>query len=85
MVDGTMEGDLALVPPRMPHPFGATPSSTAHVLVVIAPGVERFGYFSHLQRIALGQEPAEDLAPEQERYDVHFVDSVTWTTTRAPS
>ena len=85
VVDGTMEGDLVLVPPRMPHAFGATPSSTAEVLVVIAPGVERFGYFRHLQRIALGQEPAEDLAPEQERYDVHFVDSVTWTTTRAPS
>jgi hypothetical protein len=73
------------VPPRMLHAFGATPSSTADVLVVIAPDVERFGYFRHLQRIALGQEPAESLAPVQDRYDVHFVDSVTWTTTRAPS
>ena len=72
------------MPPRMLHAFGATPSSTADVLVVIAPDVERFGYFRHLQQIALGQEPAEDLAPEQERY-VHFVDSVTWTTTRAPT
>ena len=67
VVDGTMEGDLVPVPPRMAQAFGATPSSTAEVLVVIAPGVERFGYFRHLQRIALGQEPAEDLAPEQER------------------
>jgi quercetin dioxygenase-like cupin family protein len=53
VIDGTMEfllddrlsivapGDLVLVPPRMPHAFGATPSSTADVLVVIAPGVER--------------------------------------------
>jgi hypothetical protein len=54
------------------------------MLVVIAPGVERSD-FRHLQRIALGREPAEDLAPDQERYDVYFVDSVTWTTTRAPS
>ena len=94
VIDGSMEflldvrlsvvapGDLVLVPPRMPHAFGATPGSTADVLVLIAPGVERFGYFRHLQRIALGQEPADSLAPEQDRYDVHFTDSVTWTTTR---
>jgi hypothetical protein len=24
------------------------------------------------------------LAPEQDRYDVHFVDSGAWTTTRTP-
>jgi quercetin dioxygenase-like cupin family protein len=78
-------GDLVLVPPGMPHAFGAAPGSTADVLVVIAPGVERFGYFRHLQRIALGQEPAESLAPEQDRYDVHRIDSIIWTTTRAPS
>lgn len=69
----------------MPHAFGATPGSTADVLVVIAAGVERFGYFRQLQRIALGEEPAESLALEQDRYDVHFVDSLTWATARAPS
>ena len=42
------------------------------------------GYFRHLQRIALGQEPAESLAPVQDRYDVHFVDSGAWITTRTP-
>jgi len=94
VIDGTMEfllddrlsvvaaGDLVLVPPRLPHAFGAAPGSTADVLVVIAPGVERFGYFRHLQRIALGQESADSLASEQDRYDVHFTDSVTWTATR---
>ena len=94
VIDGTMEflldnrlsvvaaGDLVLVPPRLPHAFGATPGSTADVLVLIAPGVERFGYFRHLQRIALGQEPADSLVSEQDRYDVHFTDSVIWTTTR---
>jgi mannose-6-phosphate isomerase-like protein (cupin superfamily) len=97
VIDGSMEfllddhvstvapGDLVLVPPRMPHAFGTAPNATADVLVVIAPGVERFGYFRHLQRIALGQARAESLAPEQYRYDVHFIDSLTWTTTRAPS
>ena len=95
VIDGAMEflledrmsvvaaGDVVLVPPRMPHAFGATPGSTADVLVLIAPGVERFGYFRHLQRIALGEEPADSLVPEQDRYDVHFTDSVTWTTTRS--
>jgi mannose-6-phosphate isomerase-like protein (cupin superfamily) len=97
VIDGSMEfllddrvsivapGDLVLVPPRMPHAFGAALNATADVLVVIAPGVERFGYFRHLQRIALGQARAESLAPEQDRFDVHFIDSLTWTTTRAPS
>ena len=97
LVDGAMEfllddrvsvveaGDLVLVAPRTPHAFGAAPGSTADVVVVIAPGVERFGYFRHLRRIALGQEPAESLTPEQDRYDVHFVDSGPWTTTRNPS
>jgi mannose-6-phosphate isomerase-like protein (cupin superfamily) len=94
-IDGAMEflldnrlsvvaaGDLVLVPPRMPHAFGAAPGSTADVLVLIAPGVERFGYFRHLQRIALDQERADSLASEQDRYDVHFTDSATWTTTRS--
>jgi uncharacterized RmlC-like cupin family protein len=77
-------GDLVLVPPGMPHAFGATPSSTADVLVVIAPGAARFGDFRHLQRIARGQEPAESLAPVQDRDDVHLVDSGAWTTTRTP-
>jgi len=54
------------------------------VLVVIAPGVARFGYFRHLQRIALGQVPAESLAPVHDRYEFHFVDSGAWTTTRTP-
>jgi mannose-6-phosphate isomerase-like protein (cupin superfamily) len=96
LVDGAMEfllddrvsvvesGDLVPVPPRMPHAFGAAPGVTADVLVVIAAGVARFGYFRHLQRIALSQEPAESLAPEQDRYDLHFVDSGAWTTTRTP-
>jgi quercetin dioxygenase-like cupin family protein len=97
VIDGSMEfllddhvsvvepGDLVLVPPRMPHAFGAAPNATADVLVVIAPGVERFVYFRHLQRIALGQARAKSVAPEQDRYDVDFIDSLTWTTTRAPS
>ena len=75
-------GGLVVVPPRMPHAFGAAPATSADLLVVIAPGIERFGYFRRLQRIALGLDLAESLLPEQERYDVHLVQSAAWQTAR---
>ncbi|MCF3121204.1 cupin domain-containing protein [Streptomyces arenae] len=67
------EGGLVVVPPRMPHAFGAAPGTTAELLAVLAPGVERFGYFRALGRIQHGLEPFDGLLPEQDRYDVHFV------------
>ncbi|HEU4947278.1 MAG TPA: hypothetical protein VFT31_09000 [Kribbella sp.] len=51
-------------------------------MVVITPGVERFGYFRQLQRIASGLEPSDSLLPEQERYDVHFASDGIWRRTR---
>jgi mannose-6-phosphate isomerase-like protein (cupin superfamily) len=79
----TVEADgLVVVPPKMPHAFGAVPGSTAEALVVIAPGVERFGYFRQLKRIASGAEPWDGLLPEQERYDVHFVSDESWRRAR---
>lgn len=60
VVDGTMEffldgamttmsaGGLVVVPPRMPHAFGAAPGSTADLIAVLTPGIERFGYFRAL-------------------------------------
>ncbi|MEU7990301.1 cupin domain-containing protein [Streptosporangium canum] len=94
VLDGVMEfllgdrvttvarGDLLVVPPRTPHAFGAAPGSTAEVLVVMTPGVERFGYFRHLGRVAHGQEAADSLLAVQERYDVHFVSSAAWQAAR---
>ncbi|GAA2425415.1 cupin domain-containing protein [Streptomyces glaucus] len=79
-VDG---GGLVMVPPGLPHAFGAAPGATTDLLVVAAPGVERFGYFRRLGRIARGEETFEDLLPEQERYDVHFVDDTLWRSVRA--
>lgn len=79
-VDG---GGLVVVPPGLPHAFGAAPGATTDLLVVAAPGVERFGYFRRLGRIARGEETFEDLLPEQERYDVHFVDDTLWRSVRA--
>lgn len=71
-------GSLVVVPPGMPHAFGAAPGSSADLLVLTTPGVERFGYFRRLGRIARGLDSFERLAAEQERYDVHFVDVGDW-------
>ncbi|MEU1734489.1 cupin domain-containing protein [Streptosporangium sp. NPDC020145] len=67
-------GGLVVVPPWLPHAFGAAPGSEADVLSVLTPGVERFGYFRRLGRVQHGLEPFDGLLSEQERYDVHFVD-----------
>ena len=45
-------GDVIVVPPRMPHAFAARRGSGADLLIVIAPGVERFEYFRQLSSAA---------------------------------
>ncbi|MEU6283664.1 cupin domain-containing protein [Streptomyces sp. NPDC047028] len=75
-------GDLIIVPPDRPHAFAAAPGATADLLIVIAPGVERFEYFRHLQRIRLGELTPESLLEVQERYDNHFLKSEAWDTRR---
>lgn len=40
--------------------------------------MERFEYFRHLQRIALGGLSPESLLEVQERYDNHFPNSAVW-------
>ncbi|MFJ8646879.1 cupin domain-containing protein [Streptomyces sp. NPDC093546] len=65
-------GDLAVVPPGMPHAFRAAPGREADLLAVLTPGVERFGYFRALGRIARGEDRWENLLPRQREFDVHF-------------
>ncbi|WP_326825323.1 cupin domain-containing protein [Streptosporangium sp. NBC_01756] len=77
------KGGLVVVPPRLPHAFGAVPGVDADLLAVLTPGVERFGYFRQLARIQHGLEPFDGLLPEQERYDVHFVDAADWQSMRS--
>lgn len=91
VVDGTMEfllgdqvetvaaGGLVVVPPRLPHAFGAVAGTGADLLAVLTPGVERFGYFRRLARVQHGLEPFAGLRSEQDRYDVHFVDAERWS------
>ncbi|MFB7498218.1 cupin domain-containing protein [Streptomyces sp. NPDC056161] len=71
-------GDLVVVPPDKPHAFAAVPGSTADILIVITPGVERFEYFRHLRRIRLGEATPESLLEVQELYDNHFLRSAAW-------
>jgi quercetin dioxygenase-like cupin family protein len=90
LLDGTAEllsgeqvvtverGDLVVVPPGVPHAFAAAPGHDADILIVITPGVERFEYFRHLERIAYGKVPPESLLDVQELYDNHLVHSQAW-------
>ena len=71
-------GDLVIVPPDKPHAFAAVPEATADILIVFTPGIERFEYFRHLQRIRLGEATAESILEVQERYDNHFLKSGAW-------
>lgn len=76
-------GDLVIVPPKLAHAFGAAPGENADILIVIAPGVERFEYFRHLERIAYGKVPPQSLLDVQELYDTYFLKSPAWDRARA--
>ncbi|MGW0003488.1 cupin domain-containing protein [Nocardia grenadensis] len=71
-------GSLVVVPPGMPHAFGAAPGSPVDLLIVLTPGVQRFEYFRQLGRIRRGHADFDSLLPEQQRYDVHFLPATTW-------
>ncbi|MET8798013.1 cupin domain-containing protein [Nocardia sp. NPDC004568] len=71
-------GSLVVIPPGMPHAFGAAPGSPVDLLIVLTPGVQRFDYFRHLGRIQRGHADFDILLPEQQRYDVHFLPATTW-------
>ncbi|KOX03818.1 cupin [Streptomyces sp. NRRL B-1140] len=75
-------GDLVIVPPGKPHAFAAVPGADADLLIVLTPGVERFEYFRHLRRVALGEVAPESLLEVQELYDNHFLKSEAWENRR---
>ena len=59
------------------------PGQPADLLVVIAPGVERFEYFRQLERIGTGKQAPESLLEVQDLYDTYFLDSTAWRDARA--
>jgi quercetin dioxygenase-like cupin family protein len=71
-------GGSVVVPKLMPHAFGATPDSSARILIALMPAVERFGYFRLLDRLVKGEANVEELAASQEEYDNWFVESSQW-------
>jgi mannose-6-phosphate isomerase-like protein (cupin superfamily) len=75
-------GDLVVVPPGLAHAFAAAPGHDADILIVIAPGVERFEYFRHLERIAYGKAAPETLLDVQDLYDTYFRTSTAWDAVR---
>jgi quercetin dioxygenase-like cupin family protein len=77
-------GDLIVVPPSLAHAFAAPPSSEADLLIVLTPGIERFGYFRLLARLAKGEATLDDLLDSQNLYDNHFLDSPAWSAARQP-
>ncbi|WP_293056543.1 cupin domain-containing protein [Mycobacterium sp.] len=76
------EGDLLFVPPTITHAFAAPTGQSADVLIVLAPGVERFDYFRLLARLRDGHATIGELLDSQERFDNHFTDSAIWQQTR---
>ncbi|XVV39149.1 cupin domain-containing protein [Streptomyces sp. CA-100214] len=72
------KGGLVIVPPLLPHVFGAAEGEVADLFVVLSPGIERFDYFKRLAAISRGEEQFESLIPEQDRYDVHFENVPNW-------
>lgn len=71
-------GGSVVVPAHMPHAFGATPDSTARILIALMPGVERFEYFRLLDRLGRGEATLADLSAAQDEFDNHFVDAPAW-------
>jgi quercetin dioxygenase-like cupin family protein len=72
------QGDVIVVPPGMPHAFSTQRGTSAELLIIITPGVERFEYFRQLTRIARGEEPPESQRDVQDLYDTYFLNSPEW-------
>ena len=69
-------GDLVVVPPLTPHAFAAHPGTAADVLIVAAPGLDRFEYFRQL-----GSQPSMPPPEEfQMKFDNYFLTSSAWAT-----
>jgi hypothetical protein len=69
---------LAAGAPGVTHAFAAASGRDADLLIVIAPGVERFGYFRTLAEVMAGKVAPDSLVADQERYDTYFEQSAAW-------
>jgi hypothetical protein len=76
------KGDLAAVPPGLPHAFAAARGSDADLLIVITPVLRDFEHFRHPARITTGQQPPRSLLEVQAPYGTFFDDGPAWRPTR---
>ncbi|MEN3263415.1 MAG: hypothetical protein V7646_309 [Pseudonocardia sp.] len=76
------QGDVLLVPPHVPHAFGAAAGVDADVLVVFTPGMDRFDYYRLLDRVHRGDAEPREIGESQERFDNHYVDISLWREAR---
>ena len=76
------QGDLVAIPPNMAHAFATPSGQRADFLIILAPGLERFGYFRLVERLSRGEATLEELLASQDLYDNHFLDSPAWRTAR---
>jgi mannose-6-phosphate isomerase-like protein (cupin superfamily) len=73
------KGDLVVVPPGVHHAFAPASGASADVLIVFAPGTERFAYYRLLEQLHRGEASVNDLYDTQDRFDNHYVDSPSWS------
>jgi mannose-6-phosphate isomerase-like protein (cupin superfamily) len=76
------KGDLVVVPPGVHHAFAPATGASADVLIVFAPGTERFEYYRLLDQLHQGHASMQDLVDTQDRFDNHYVDSPAWNASR---
>ena len=76
-------GDFLLVPPNTTHAWGTPDDDGADILIIKAPGTNRFDYFRLVDRIRKGEAAVREVLAAQERFDNHFVDSAIWREARA--
>lgn len=72
------KGDYLLIPPLMPHAWAAPRETGADVLIVKAPGTNRFDYFRLADRIRRGEAEPQEILATAERFDNVFVDNAAW-------
>jgi mannose-6-phosphate isomerase-like protein (cupin superfamily) len=76
------KGDLMTVPAGVPHAFAPAAQTSADVLVLFTPGLQRFDYYRLLQRVAKGQADVSELSATSNQYDNQYFDSPIWTARR---
>lgn len=76
-------GDLAVVPPGMPHAFAAGPDTDAELLVAVTPGIERFDLFRRFEQIVTGRALRGSIVIDQSRYDTQSDVSDPWNQVRS--